>query len=110
MFIKGLAEIEINKTLIKNDYLFAEIAKEEHKMPESQSDDESDCSVVESDNSDDEKESVNDSIQSDSDEEMEGSPEKLSCDHFENIGYWFLRFMCERIFVRQVRINNLYTK
>ena len=34
-------------------------------MPESQSDDERDSSVVESDNSDDEKESVNESIQSD---------------------------------------------
>ena len=38
------------------------LAKEEHKMPESQSDDESDSSVVESDDSDDEKESVNESI------------------------------------------------
>ena len=38
-------------------------------MPESQSDDESDSSVVESDDSDDEKES----IQSDSYEEMESN-------------------------------------
>ena len=37
-------------------------------MPETQSDDESDSSGVESDNSNDKKESVNESIQSDGDE------------------------------------------
>ena len=52
-------------------------------MPESQSDDESDSSVVESDDSDDEKESVNESIQSDSDEEMGSNSEKLTCHHCE---------------------------
>ena len=77
LFIKGLAEIGINKTLIENEYLLTKLATEEHKMPESQSDDESDSSVVESDDSDDEKESVNESIQSDSDEEMESNSEKL---------------------------------
>ena len=79
LFIKGLEEIGINKTLIENEYLLTKLAKEEHKMPESQSDDESDSSVVESDDSDDEKESVNESIQSDSDEEMESNSEKLTC-------------------------------
>ena len=64
LFIKGLEEVGINKTLIENEYLLTKLAKEEHKMPESQSDDERDSSVVESD-SDDEKESVNESIQSD---------------------------------------------
>ena len=59
------------------------LAKEEHKMPESQSDDESDSSVVESDDSDDEKESVNERIQSDSDEEMESNSKKLTCHHCE---------------------------
>ena len=73
LFNKGLAEIGINKTLIENEYLLTKLAKEEHKMPESQSDDESDSSVVEPDDSDDEKESVNESIQSDSDEEMESN-------------------------------------
>ena len=77
LFIKGLAEIEINKTLMGNEYLLTKLAKEEHKMPESQSDDESDSSVLECDNSDDEKESVNESIQSDSDEEMESNSEPL---------------------------------
>ena len=91
LFIKGLAEIGINKTLIENEYLLTKLAKEEHKMPESQSDDESDFSVVESDDSDDEKESVNESIQSDeniqsdSDEEMESNSEKLTCHHCEKI-------------------------
>ena len=74
MFIKGLAEIGINKTLIENVYLLTKLTKEEHKMPESQSD-ESDSGVVESDDSGDEKESVNESIQSDSDEEMESNSE-----------------------------------
>ena len=41
LFIKGLAEIGINKTSIENEYLLTKLAKEEHKMPESQSDDES---------------------------------------------------------------------
>ena len=40
LFIKSLAEIGINKTLIENEYLLTKLAKEEHKMPESQSDDE----------------------------------------------------------------------
>ena len=83
LFIKGLAEIGINKTLIENEYLFTKLAKEEHKMPESQSDDGSDSSVAESDDSDDEKESVNESIQCDSDEEMESNSEKLTCHHCE---------------------------
>ena len=83
LFIKGLAEIGINITSIENEYLLTKLAKEEHKMPESQSDDESDSSVVESDDSDDEKESVNESIQSDSDEEMESNSEKLTCHHCE---------------------------
>ena len=74
--LKGLAEVGINKTLIENQYLLTKLAKEEHKMPESQSEDESNSSGVESDNSDDEKESVNESIQSDSDEEMESNSEK----------------------------------
>ena len=52
-------------------------------MPESQSDDESDSTVAESDDSDDEKESVNESIQSDSEEEMESNFEKLTCHHCE---------------------------
>ena len=80
LFVKGLAGVGINKTLIENEYL---LTKEEHEMPESQSDDESNSSVVESDNSDDEKESVNESIQSDSDEEMESNSEKLTCHHCE---------------------------
>ena len=54
--IKGLAEVGINKTLIENEYLLTKLAKEEHKMPESQSDDESDSSGVESDNSDKKRE------------------------------------------------------
>ena len=53
LFIKGRAEVEINKKLIENDYLLTKLEKEEHKMPESQSDDDSDSSVVESDDSDD---------------------------------------------------------
>ena len=73
LFIKGLAEIGINKTLIENEYLLTKLARKEHKIPESQSDDESDSSVVESDDSDDEKETVNECIQSDSDEEMESN-------------------------------------
>ena len=81
LFIKGLAEVGINKTLIENEYLLTKLAKEEHEMPESQSDDESDSSVVESDNSDDEKESVNKSIQSDSDEEMENNSIARNCGH-----------------------------
>ena len=75
MFTKGLAEIGINKTLIENEYLLTKLANEEHKMPKSQSDNESDSSGVESDNSDDEKQSVNESIQSGSDEEMERNSE-----------------------------------
>ena len=35
LFIKGLAEVRINKTLIENEYLLRKLAKEEHKMPES---------------------------------------------------------------------------
>ena len=62
LFIKGLAEVGINKTLIENEYLLTKLAKEEHKIPESQSDDESDSSGAESDNSDDKKESVTESI------------------------------------------------
>ena len=53
MFIKGRAEVGINKKLIENEYLLTKLEKEEHKMPESQSDDDSDSSVVESDDSDD---------------------------------------------------------
>ena len=34
LFIKGLAEIGINKMLIENEYLLTKLAKEEHKMPE----------------------------------------------------------------------------
>ena len=83
LFIKGLGEIWINKMLIENEYLLTKLAKEKHKMPESQSDDESDSSVVESDDSDDKKESVNESIQSDSDEVMESNSEKLTCPHCE---------------------------
>ena len=83
LFIKGLAEIWINKMLIENEYLLTKLAKEKHKMPESQSDDESDSSVVESDDSDDKKESVNESIQSDSHEVMESNSEKLTCHHCE---------------------------
>ena len=62
LFIKGLAEVGINKTLIENEYLLTKLAKEEHKISESQSDDESHSSGAESDNSDAEKESVNESI------------------------------------------------
>ena len=76
MFIKNLEVFGINKTFIENKYLLAKVAKEEHRMPESQSDDESDSGGVESDRSDDEKESGNEGIQSDSDEEMERNSEK----------------------------------
>ena len=64
--------------------MLTKLAKEEHKIPESQSDDENDSSEAEYDNSDDEKESVNESIQSHSDEEMESNSEKLTCHHYKN--------------------------
>ena len=35
LFIKDLAEVGINKTLIENEYLLTKLAKEEHKIPES---------------------------------------------------------------------------
>ena len=36
LFTKGQAEVGINKTLMKHEYLLAKLGKEEHKMPESQ--------------------------------------------------------------------------
>ena len=96
LYIKGLVEVGINKTLIENEYLLTKLAKEEHKTPESQSDDQSDSSGVESDNSDDKKESVNESIQSDSDEEMESNSEKVTCHRCEKDKMFVVRFYWDK--------------
>jgi hypothetical protein len=93
LFTKGLVEAGVNKDLIKNEYLLSKMAKEEHKMPQSESDVESESGEEnrKSDKSDNESEYDDDVTDDD------GEPEKLACNHCgEETGHIVYLMKCAR--------------
>ncbi|CAB4033576.1 Hypothetical predicted protein, partial [Paramuricea clavata] len=96
LFTKGLVEVGVNKDLIKNEYLLTKMAKEEHEMPQSESDVESKSGEEnrESDKSDNESEYDDNE---DDDNEDDGEPERLACNHCgEETGHIVYLMKCPR--------------
>ena len=80
----------------KNEYLLSKMAKEEHEMPQSESDVESESGEEnrESDKSDNESEYDDNE---DDDNEDDGEPEKLTCNHCgEETGHIVYLMKCPR--------------